>query len=149
MAYPASIDTLKNTFDTANGNANRLKLVATSLRDRSAAGPVNRVEISKFAAFLRQAVNQWDITRGLTGIVAYAQNEFQDPTLDVAAEFLAMRNAASTLADWIYTNIPTGAGGAALEVVRNSDGTDTQLTYSSAALTDFRTNVDTFIATIG
>lgn len=77
--------------------------------------------------------------------VTYAQEQYSDGTLDVAAEYLAVRNAVDALASWISTaiadNTPITTYDSATSRVVNE-------VYTPSQTAGFRTNAAAFIATI-
>lgn len=150
MAYKARTRTLTNRIDTVDGVAIKLVDTAQALSDRSAAGPVNRNELRLLQRQCALAVAEFDAIRGATGIVAKVREEKQeDTTYDVAAEFLAHRNAVESLRAWIHDNFPTDStSGADLDDSYNSDGTRVPLTFTTAQLATFRTRVAALVATI-
>lgn len=149
MAYPVTTATLVDKFRKANLYATRLKQQVTGLRNASAAGDTVRRDYFLMLSQLREAITVWNATKAITGIGQYAKDQFSDQSLDIAAEFNAMVAAAGDLADWIFNNLPTDAGtGGAIERVVASNGVETLLTFSTAQTASFRTEADTFTATI-
>jgi hypothetical protein len=101
-------------------------------------------------ARLSEAIVRWGELAIVPGLAAYAQAQYGNPSLDIAAEFTAMRNAAITLRDWIFNNFPRDAGtGAALVSTYAQDGTASELTFTSAQTAGFRTVADSFTNTVG
>jgi hypothetical protein len=150
MAFPASTQTLSDALESARGTANRIKTATQSLRDNSAAGSVARTEFVNLQRFLQKAIDAWNASAAVPGIAAYAQAQYDDVGLDIAAEFTTMVAAAVTLRDWIFTNIPTDSGsGAALLNIVGSDGELTPIDVTTAQSAGFRTEADVFILTIG
>lgn len=149
MSYPASIETLRRAFDGANGFSLTAKNKAQGLRTRSVSGPVERRLFLDLQQTLAQAITWWDRAKALPGMQAYARDQFQNQTLDVAAEFVAMTVAAASLRDWIFAVFPTdAASGAVLEKAVDINGTVTDLTFTSLQLAAFRTEADAFLATV-
>lgn len=145
MAFPASTLTLEAGWSDFRALALTVKRKTTQLRDLSAAGTTDRVLYVKLRGILDNAVTQWAaILAETSGLQAYARDQLEDQSLDLSAEYTAMRNAAIALRDWLDANIPTGAGGAVLE--RQID--DTPLVFTSGQTAGFRTEADTLIATI-
>jgi len=126
-----------------------LKSRVQTLRDRSASGPVNREDVVELMRTLASTLVGWAETKALAGIGPYAQDQLGDSSLDVGAEFTAMETEATSLRDWIFTNFPKDASGAWLVREYGSDGSITQLTFTSAQMGGFRTRADSLIATIG
>ena len=150
MSYPASQLTLASALANANSAAAKAKSLATLYRNASAAGEVQRQAILDFMRVLFDVVAQWDAATALSGIGAYAQSQFGDPSLDVAAEFPTMRAAAIDLRDWIQASFPKdSASGAYLTRTYDANGTPVELTFTTAQLATFRAKCDALIATIG
>jgi hypothetical protein len=149
MSFPASTELLATALGDAASLANGLKSTAQSLIASSAVGPTQRVVYLRFMGALARAIARWQTIAAMPGIGAYAQAQFGSGSLDVAAEFSAMRNAAIALRDWISANFPKDAGsGAQIAQVWNPDGSVTNLTFTSAQLAQFRTEAASFVATI-
>lgn len=148
MAYPASQQLLVAALQEVGQVANRTRVRTVRLRDLAAAGPVDRRALLDFMSEMTGAINSWASANSLSGIVQYARDQFDDPTLDVVAEFSAMRNAATTLRDWIFNNFPKDAGGAWLINSYDNTGNSTSLQFTQAQLTQFIVSADALIATI-
>jgi len=148
MTWPANKQTLVQAFTAANRAAIRAKSNTQTISNASAAGSINRDRLIDLQNQLNEAIVLWTQVKALSGIVAYAQDQFDDPALDVAAEFTAMVDAAVDLRDWIFNNFPTNSGAALIKSL-NISGTLTTLEFTTAQLSGFRTEADTFIATIG
>jgi hypothetical protein len=85
----------------------------------------------------------------MSGIVAYARDQKSDANLDLVTEWAAMRSAADQLRQWIFDNIEKDPStNAVLLFSIDNTGQPTWLEYSTAALAQFRTHIDTFSATI-
>ena len=119
------------------------------LRDQSAVGATSRSSYLSLLAQLGAAVNRWAAIAAISGMGAYAQNQYGSGTLNIGAEFTAMRNAAISLRDWIFTNFPKDAGsGAVLVTTVDTNGVQTALEFTSQQVSGFRTQADAFVATI-
>lgn len=149
MAFPGTNSTLATTWSDACAQAAGLKSLATVISTNSAAGPIPRQTIIDFLRALATGIVRWQSAAETPGIVAYAREQVDNPALDIVAEFNAMVNAAIALRDWIVANFPKdAASGAWLVATFGSDGRPTSLTFTTAQLAQFRTNVGTFTATI-
>jgi hypothetical protein len=151
MAFPASQNTLAQALSLASTLGTKLKSQTQLLRAASAAGPTGRMAYITLQARLHEAITTWATLASTPGIGAYAQEQYGNGTLDIAAEFTAMRNAAITLRDWIGANFPKDATSGAW-LVHSYDTTSavpTELTFTSAVTAQFRTNADAFTATVG
>lgn len=150
MAFPASQQTLKDALDGISSAAVRIKSLTQRLRDDSAAGATARNRYVALQRNLQIAIDTWDANASVPGLLAYARDQYDDGTLDLSAEYNAMKAAAQSLQTWIFNNLPTDSGtGAALLEVFDAQGNPTDLTVSSGGAAGFRTEADAFIATIG
>lgn len=149
MPYPASAPLLSRVLETAHDEASRIRSRSVAIKAASLAGDVPRTNLIAYMAELDRAVAIWNATRSTTNVGTYAQTILGSPSLDVGAEFTAMMNATTTLRDWIFSNFPKDAGsGAWLVFSYDASGVQTALVFTTAQLAQFRTNVDTLLATI-
>lgn len=152
MAFPASAPLLSDELAKALNEARRIRNLSTAIKAASLAGPVARFELVAYMAQLNRAVGIWNAARSTPNIADYAQQQLGNGALDVAAEFTAMLNATTALRDWVFNNFPkdSGAGGSGAWLVYSYDsaGVQTSLTFATAELAQFRTNVDALLATI-
>ncbi len=148
MALPASQQTLVDALESVRRAANTLKQKVQSLRDTSASGATNRVDYTNLQMQISRAIGEWDQAAAVGGLAQYARDQYADPTLDIVAEYNAMKAAAESLRLWIFNNIPK-QGSSPLLYDLSLDGTLTNLTVSSAGAAGFRTEADAFLVTIG
>ena len=149
MAFPASTVTLEEAWSSIRSIALKLRIQVQALRDASAAGATGRNSYINLQRQLDQAVQQWNTLSATPGLQAYARDQISEPTLNLSAEFVAMRDSADALRGWIFSNIPRdGASGAVLIYTVDESGNRSELTVSSNAASGFRTQADTFLATI-
>lgn len=149
MAYPASKQTLEDTLKTVSNLATALKSEVGRISTQSETQPVNRQEFISLIRRLSGAIAAWNTAAALPGIAAYAQEQFGDATLDVAVEFVAMRDAAAAIKNNIESTFPKDAtSGAWLVSDYDADGNPIPLTFSSASLATFRSLAATFSSTI-
>ena len=150
MAYPASTRTLQSVLDEINATALRVKANLTTVRNASAAGPIARQQILDVQRDLARGIERLTTLSATPGLAAYAQAQFNNPSLDIAAEFTTMLAAMNSLRDWVFQNFPKDAvSGAWLVVTYDANGVVTQLTFTTAQLAEWRTRVDAVLATIG
>jgi hypothetical protein len=149
MAYPASQRTLQSVLDEINATALRVRANLTSVRNASAAGPIARQQVIDVQRDLARGVERLTTLSTTPGLAAYAQEQFNNPSLNVAAEFTTMLAAMVSLRDWVFANFPKDAGsGAWLVYSYDANGVATSLTFSSADLAQWRTRVDAVAAAI-
>lgn len=149
MAYPASQTAAADAFAQINRTAIGVKAQATDLSTRSAAGPIPRHEVLELQRVCASAASRLQQLSTTPGLVAYAREQLDQPALDVAGEFAAMRSALIGLGDWINLNFPREAATqAVLTHTVDASGTYTPLMFSTAQLSQLRTHIATFGATV-
>lgn len=149
MSFPASTQLLAQALSSACQAAVNMKNNAVSIRTRSAAGNINRTDVTQFLSQLNVVISQWTAIQSLSGIGAYAQQQLGSPTLDAVAEFGGMVTQATALRDWIVANFPKDAvSGAWLLTSFDATGAQQVLQFTSAQLAAFRTQLAAFEATI-
>jgi len=148
MAFPASLSILQTEFSQALYTASALKQNAQGLRNASAAGPVTRGAVLELWRQLGAALVIWNRAATTPGMAQYAMDQFDNQSLDIAAEFTAMLAAADSLRGWINTNFPRNGSGALLLETADANGVRSNMTFTTLELADFRTQADSFIATI-
>ena len=150
MAYPASIKRLDDALSAVDATALHVQAETQILRDRSIVGPV---ECFAFIGLIRRldgAVDTWDKATALDGIVGFARDQKGDQTLDVTGEFLAMREAAVDLKNWLFNVFPKdNATGAWLVEEYDEEGASMALEFTAAELSGYVTRAYSLIAAIG
>lgn len=119
---------------------------AEALRDLSAAGDVTGRGIVIYMDNLQQQIDLLDTLSGTAGIVAYAQDQYDDVTYDVVTEFNTMKTAAEAVVAWIDTNIPKN--GVWLLVEEIVLGRLTPRMFTTTDTAGLRTELDALILTI-
>ncbi len=147
MAFPASTITKKQAWETLTGHANAIKGKVQELRDASAAGDTNRFRYVDLQKQIDIVIGLWTTAAAVPNLEEYARDQVDDNTLDLPAEYTAMRTAAIALRLWLFNNIPTSGGGVVLYST-GLDGLKTPLSFTTAATAGFRTEADTFTASI-
>lgn len=148
MSFPASQNLLVNALQRVQLAAWRLRKQVANIRDASVAGNVSRDRFVRLLVEISSAIDDFDAAAAVPGIAQYARDQFSDQSLDIGAEFAAMRSAAVSLRDWVTGAFPVGAGGAWLVHTYNSSGQPTALIFTQAQLSAFVTQADALLATI-
>ena len=150
MAFPSDIgqDDLATAWRGVRLFAGAIKRDAQNLHALSVAGPVGGSQILDFLT--RLADNRAELARytQVAGLAAYAQEQINDPALDVAAAFVAMRDQADACRDWAIANFPKDGNGFLLARTFLADGRTQDRQFTAAALAPFRTQLQSLIATI-
>lgn len=148
MSFPASQSLLVNALQRVQVAAWRLRKQVETIRNDAALGNVRRDRFIRLLIELSSAIGDFDAAAVVPGIAQYARDQFDDQTLDVAAEFATMRSATVSLRDWITASFPAGAGGAWLVHSYDSSGQPIALFFSQAQLAGFVTQADALLSTI-
>ena len=150
MAFPASQQLLFEGFQRSRILAVQVKTKTQRHHDDSAAGDVNRIDLIHLVRVLSNAIDEWAEISALPGIGQYARDQLDDQTINIGAEFTAMRNEAISLRDWIVANFPThNPSGAWLVASYDGTGLEVPLVFTTTDLNGFRTRALSLIATIG
>ena len=149
MAYPASALSTAYAFERLNNSAKSLRDGVQALRDLAAVQDVARPRFIGLIGQLSSAVTLWDQLVATPGIATYAQEQLDDPTIDIVAEYTAMRAATLALRDWIYAALPVDAtSGAVLEASVDVNGVRTPLYFTVLQLAEFVTTADSYLLTV-
>jgi hypothetical protein len=149
MAFPATTNTLAAALINIQESANKLRIAVQATRDASSLGDTSRLRYIGVLQTIKEALDIWDIETNVPGLAAYAQEQFNDGTFDIVAEYNNMRTLTVNLRDWIVTNMPTDAGsGAILLRTVDQDGVFSDLVFTSVQTENFRTEADALLAAI-
>lgn len=114
MPFPASNGSIPLTLDVAWAQARTaaasVQQQATSLATQIGAGPVSSQTILNYCSFLAALNATLTQCANVSGIVAYAQAQVGNPSLDVAGAFNTMQTALVAVITWIVTNFPKDTG---------------------------------------
>lgn len=154
MTFPSTTgtkqDSLAVAWARARDTAAGIKNQATNLRTASVNGNVGASAILSFATYLADAKLILVRSSSTGGIGAYAQSQINDGTIVVATEFNNMMTTLDSVIAWIIANFPKDGSGflLAVQFAADNSGRTTDRQFSTAALANFRTTLDTLIATI-
>lgn len=107
MAFRASNDIPQIAYAQLRAVARNVRLHSLAAVARMAASGADYETLRDLYTFLRSALTQLNQLAQTPGIVAYAQQQEDDATYDVAAEYGAMVAAIDAVTDWMEANIPT------------------------------------------
>lgn len=148
MTFPASAQTQADALAGARRTANTLKAFAQNVRGFMAASTVSANQVEQVMGEFKSAIETWNAAKAVSGIAAYAQAQYDDVTLDIAAEFTAMLSAAEGVRDWVIANFPKDASGFILKDKYEVDGAITVRQFTPVQTAGLRTELDSFIATV-
>lgn len=114
MAFPATNGTafpvaLDAAWVGARQAAASLQSQCSSMNAQIAAGNVSGQVIVNALAFFVTINNQLTTYAAVPGIAAYAQQQVNNGTLDVAGAFATMQSALVAVGNWIITNFPSAS----------------------------------------
>jgi len=151
MAFPSATGTtasLGNAWEKATQTASMIKQRAQAVRAASAAGSIGASQILDMLVLFAQCKTTLTAAAAVPGVAAYAQEQVNNPALDVAGAFSAMVTQLDATRDWVTTNFPKDGSGYLLDRTLGEDGRWIDRQFSSATLATFRTVLDALIATI-
>ena len=150
MSFVISTKTLAQAWNDAQEIARQMKASAQSQRTASLAGPLSSTRILNFEGQIRDWRDRLDVIAALPQIGAYVSGLADTPQgYNVATEFAAMRSAIVATIDWIRTNYPRDTTNTYLLERQWSAGGLVERTFTTAALANYRTQLDALIAAIG
>lgn len=149
MAWPLSVPTLASALATLNEAIEVARDTAAAASARSAADTSPRQYYVPVIRTFEQVITQMNALANTQGLAQYAQNQYANAGLNIAAEFTAVRNALVSLNDWIKAAFPKDPN-TGRYVIKGTDaeGSEEALVFTAAELAGFRTRVATFLATI-
>lgn len=146
MPFPANTATLRDTWETVQRTARDLKKYLQDFNTQSLAGPLSANAVIGVMNALIIAKTQNTAAAGVGGLAAYAQEQVNDPTLNVAAEFTSMNDAITLAINWIVANFPAN-GGYIQKDTLSATGVAVR-SFTTAELAGLRTQLSSVIATI-
>lgn len=150
--FPAGTITLQAAWISICEIGLRMRGRVLDLRNASAAADTGRTSYRLLQEQLDDAIDDWAETISnvdVPSLEAFARGQVKDDTLDLQAEYLAMRNAGIALRLKIYDDMPKDpVTGALLLYESNLAGDLIELMFTTAQTAGFRTQADLFIATV-
>jgi len=152
MSFPTNSGTRKmgpaRAWESIKGTFGQVKDNAMKLRDDSASGDVAADRVTRFVAMLSDSLDNLATAVGVPGLLAYAQEQLNDPAFQVVTEYTAARNEMTACRDWIVANFPADGSGYLLYHQFGVGGRITVRQLPSASLAGLRTQLDALLATL-
>lgn len=153
MSFPATNGTtfpltLDAAWTAARTTAAQIQSQATNLNAQITAGNVSSQVLINALSYFINLNTQLSTYAGVPGIAAYAQQQVNNPSLDVAGAFTAMQNALVAVGTWIVNNFPVDSNGF-LQAIKFSGGNIQWATFTTAQLSGLATLLTALSATIG
>lgn len=130
--------------------ADTVKQRSLTLSAQSSAGSISSGQILDYATMLADKKLDIQAAIAMAGLNAYAQSLLGMPALDVVAEANTCISAIDAVTAWILANFPANGGGflAAVSFAPDNSGRTVFRTFSTAAMSGFRSQLDALVATI-
>lgn len=148
MSFPATNQNLADAFRLLKGRAADVRSQSVALRASSLAGPVAADRILAYLQMLARSRTEMTTLASTPGLAVYAQEQENNPALNIATEFTSMIAQLDATISWVVTNFPQDANGFKLAFTLNAQGLPVYRTFDTATLAGFRTTLDALIATI-
>lgn len=146
MAYPTGM--LSFVLEEVDSRIIAIKKQCQSLRNDSAAGPIQSGRIISLFQYLRVERAALQQASTVPGLGAYAQEQKNQPGLNIGTEFTALLAAIDNVTTWISANFPVDPGTSSLlERTLGPDG-PIERTFTTAQMAGLRAQLDTIIAAI-
>lgn len=146
MALPIKEYVLDTGLKSALDKAKALRSNVASLKaDIDGGQTISADRIINMMRGIKVARDLFNSVRVLSGLTAYARTEYDDPTLDIAAELVAAVTACNTCLSWVATNFPKDANGYLL-IHKIVDSEIEVRTFTPASLSGFSTQLGTLLA---
>lgn len=145
MAYPTGM--LSLVLEGIDRRLVGVKTYCTTARTAMAAGSVVATVIVDLHIRLKADHAALDAAKNTPGLAAYAQEQKNNGSLDVAAEFMAVLAAMADVVTWIEANFPKDGSGFLLRETWGANG-PVDRSFTTAATAGLRTELDALISTI-
>ena len=137
--------TLRTSWDGITERAARIKQTAASL---VASASITRRAVLDYANSLADSLAVLDSYVATPGLLAYARNELNDATIDLAAEFTTMRTQLVATQDWIVANFPKDASNNLSVYAFDANKRFADVNLTAGQLSAFKTQLNLLIGTI-
>ena len=148
MAFPASVIITSDAFDFIRRQAVATKQYLQAQRALMVAQSVDSLVPIAVIQHFGQAIALLDVQAAAPGLAAYAQQQVNNPSLDIVAEYNAMRSAMVAARDNLIGMFPKDGSGFLLYQTLNADGSISRRIFTAAQVAPAVTLMDNVIATI-
>lgn len=126
-----------------------MKSLAVAANNLMAANTVSANQIRQLMSEIKSAIEIWNATAAIPGIVEYARAEKNHPALDVVTEFVNMVSAAEGVITQIVADIPKASTGEVAVETWGADGSISVHQFTPTQTVNLRARLDALIAAIG
>ena len=145
MAFRATNILPQKGYDQAKKIATQLKNFSTK-RSADLVGGGSSDTVLGTVDTMRLFNEQLNAVASIPGIGDYAKAQEDDPTYDVAAEFIALLALIDAVITEVVSTFPVDGSGFLLAYTISPDGTQIPRTFNVAAVADLRTALDAVVA---
>lgn len=154
MAFPSSNGTINENlsrgWDSLRDIAGNIKSRSINLKNALEASTATSDVILFYCGNIADMRARMVAIAAMPGMVAYAQSQINNPSYDVTAEFITMRNAIDAVISWVITNFPKDVSGFLLAQTFKVDnsGRLSQRVFIASQTVGLRAALDALIAAI-
>jgi hypothetical protein len=154
MPFPSNSGTtqisLSDAWTLTRSYMNLIKTNTQQLRTASETGNVNAEYILTYATKLIDYKVELQKTVNVTGLAAYAQEQINNPTINIVTEYNAVIQALDSVVAWIINNMPKDQDGYLLitQFAAQNNGRTTSRSFAPAQTAGLRTTLDSLLSTI-
>lgn len=149
MTYPANALLLSSVIERISEEMRGVKADAQNLRATSAAGPVSATAVIAYLGRLVDARDRMAALASAPGLGEYAKAQYNNPNLDIAAEYTATVAQINATGAWIIGNFPkTATTNELRERTFDANGRTVAVQFSTASMAGLRSALDALTATI-
>jgi hypothetical protein len=147
MAFPSQTDAA-TAWQVIRSTAAAIKVRSVGLNTLSLAGSVGSSALLDYLQWLLDRRADLAAYAATPGLAVYAQDQVNNPSLNITTEFNAMTAAIDNLRAWMTTNFPKNGGGFLLSHTFDGAGRLVDRLFTTGDLATFRTELQAVIATI-
>lgn len=144
MAFPAPSLDIAGTWQQIVGSIRRVKNTAAFYVSQPA---LTRIQVLDYAAKLAADLANLDSYTTVPGLQAYVREQVNDPTLDLAAEWAAVRAQIVATQDWMVSNFPNTSWELRVYTF-DASKKPVDINLTAPQLSAFKTQLNALIATI-
>jgi hypothetical protein len=154
MAFPSTSGTTQKNLSEAwmltRLHINSIKVITQTLKQSSQAGNVNAEAILTYVTRLADTKAELQNIVTVPGLEAYAKEQINNPSIDIATEYNNVIQALDSVVSWIITNMPKDASGYLLvtQFAPENNGRTISRTFTPAETESLRTVLDSLLITI-
>lgn len=148
MAFPATSPTLYEALKKLRDSSGGLKAYAADQKAKLAASSISANSIIEMMVNFQKSIDGWDAVASTPGLADYAKAQYSSATLDIVAEYQAMRSAAVAVVTWVQSNFPKDASGYLLKDQFDASAGLAVRSFTPAQTAGLQTALTSFIASV-